>query len=82
MTPSLYTSFIADALAKVIDNVVPEVGTFFDSILRCDYEEVPSATEVLKSFRDFRTQLTEEQLSQPPGGIFWKGEHKFAIYAI
>jgi Iap family predicted aminopeptidase len=57
---------------KVVENVVPEIGDFFDSILHCDYEDVPSAAQALESFRELRSRLTDVQLRQPPGGSFWK----------
>ncbi|KAJ3538571.1 hypothetical protein NMY22_g5106 [Coprinellus aureogranulatus] len=64
---------MAQTMVRVIDNVVPEIGSFFDSILRCKYEEVPSAREALRSFRELRAKVTEHQLKQPPGGVYWKG---------
>ncbi|TEB32426.1 hypothetical protein FA13DRAFT_1731624 [Coprinellus micaceus] len=63
---------MTQTMVRVVENVVPEIGDFFDSILRCEYEDVPSASQALKSFRELRSRMTDDQLRHPPGGSFWK----------
>ncbi|TEB32428.1 hypothetical protein FA13DRAFT_1731631 [Coprinellus micaceus] len=60
-------------MVRVIENVVPEVGLFFDKILHCTYDDVPSALQALQSFRRWRAGVTHDQQREPPGGSFWKG---------
>ncbi|KAF6753293.1 other/AgaK1 protein kinase [Ephemerocybe angulata] len=57
---------------RVIENVVPEIGAFFDNILQGDYASCPSATEALIRFRKLQSNLSQGQLDMPPSGIFWR----------
>ncbi|KAF6761363.1 other/AgaK1 protein kinase [Ephemerocybe angulata] len=57
---------------RVAEGVVPRVGDFFDCIRKCDYDECPSAAEVLRDFRALRANMTEMQLKQPPAGGSWE----------
>ncbi|KAF6753289.1 other/AgaK1 protein kinase [Ephemerocybe angulata] len=66
----LLTSLIQDTV-RVIEDIVPEIGVFFDSILRVDYNSCPSASEALRRFRVVRSSLSDRQLEQQPSGFFW-----------
>ncbi|KAG2004502.1 other/AgaK1 protein kinase [Coprinopsis cinerea AmutBmut pab1-1] len=55
---------------RVVENVVPEMGVFFDEILS-NYSSDLSAIAVLSKFRQIRAELTAEQLKSPTPGRLW-----------
>ncbi|KAF6753299.1 other/AgaK1 protein kinase [Ephemerocybe angulata] len=61
----------AQRMLRVAEHSLPEVGQFFEWIWACDYEETPSATVVLQRLRQLRGSLSDDQLKQPPAGMFW-----------
>ncbi|KAJ3538566.1 hypothetical protein NMY22_g5109 [Coprinellus aureogranulatus] len=53
---------------RVAQPIVPEIGTFFDNILKGDYDRCPSAAEALKTLRELRANVSEAQLNAAPKG--------------
>ncbi|KAG2004501.1 other/AgaK1 protein kinase [Coprinopsis cinerea AmutBmut pab1-1] len=62
--------YVLQRWVRVVENVVPEIGVFFDEILS-SYSSDLSAIEVLSKFRRIQAGLTPEQLRSPTPGRLW-----------
>lgn len=80
LEPGLCNPFKDDVLSltitlertvRVAQPIIPEIGTFFDSILGGDYVSCPTAQEALGRLRKVIENSTNAKLEQPPTGLYW-----------
>ncbi|RXW12739.1 hypothetical protein EST38_g13116 [Candolleomyces aberdarensis] len=55
-----------------MEAVIPEIGPFFDGILKNKDARCPSAAQCLQELRRIRSRLNTAQLDHPPLGSFWR----------
>ncbi|PPR00535.1 hypothetical protein CVT24_005509 [Panaeolus cyanescens] len=67
-----YTVKMIEGAARVVEKFIPEIGPFFDDILKVEEENRPFAREVLQRFRQLKASLTPEQLHTPVQDRYWK----------
>ncbi|TFK19445.1 hypothetical protein FA15DRAFT_689498 [Coprinopsis marcescibilis] len=63
---------ILERLSRHIEGLVPEIGPFFDFILRENRANPPPASLILERLRQIQAGLTAQQLEQAPPGLFWR----------
>ncbi|KAG6829188.1 hypothetical protein H0H92_005388 [Tricholoma furcatifolium] len=61
---------------RVLENEIPALGPFFDSLMSEDPAKQPSASQALLEFREISSSLTTEQLHAEVRGRFWDEDGK------
>ncbi|KAG2004777.1 other/AgaK1 protein kinase, variant 2 [Coprinopsis cinerea AmutBmut pab1-1] len=56
---------------RVIEDVVPEIGPFFDNLVKDGCTNPPTAAVALKNLQDIKSRLNHDQLNKPPSGRIW-----------
>ncbi|PPR00532.1 hypothetical protein CVT24_005506 [Panaeolus cyanescens] len=65
---------------RVVEKYVPEIGPFFEDILKREEAERPFAREVLYQFRKLKASVTPDQLKMPIHDRYWK--NGIVFYAL
>jgi hypothetical protein len=55
-----------------IENIVPEIGPFFESMINSDAKKRFTARQALEEFQRIKTKLTPSQLNHEVTGIHWE----------
>ncbi|EAU85342.2 other/AgaK1 protein kinase [Coprinopsis cinerea okayama7 len=56
---------------RVIEDVVPEIGPYFDNILS-DFNDPPSAAVCLERLRELKKRVSDDVLKSAPQAMLWK----------
>ncbi|KAF8529090.1 other/AgaK1 protein kinase [Hysterangium stoloniferum] len=67
-----YLGWTMQNYLRVIESSVPELGTFFDTLVNVDADRRPTAQDALTQFKRIYDDLTTAQLSAEVSGRYWR----------